>query len=232
VSHRRKSKESESRPEDDGDDHNLALARALLNEQRQLAASLAKRLEVAVSAIERQGNTPRKTWRERLQMAILALRRPTTWIQFFVAASVMIGFVSSLYSLGPRISLSWGDPLDADNGLSGFATISNDGALPVYDVWVNCAFGNINDRSGGGMSMPGTGMVRQESNHAGRIGPGQKFTALDVCTTPVTQNPTTFDFTVRVTFKPFLLPEDYRDFRIVSVKRHKDGRVFAVQRER
>jgi len=147
------------------------------------------------------------------------------------ALAVLMTIAGFLYLVKPRISLTWGEPLDPGNPLSGLVTISNDGVLPIYDLWVNCSTGVINDKSGGSLVIPGTGMFRHAEDHAERIGPGQKFTTLEVCKSPVTQNPVTFDFTLRVTYKPLLLPHDHADFRIVNATR-SDGRTIPLQRER
>lgn len=217
----------------DKDDDSLRRALDLLNQQRQLSENLLVRLDVAITRIESRENTQRRTWREGLRELIRGFRHLSAWTRLFAALTVLVGLVSSLYSLAPRVSLFWGEAIDPDNILSGFVTVGNDGALPIYDVWVNCTFGSIRDQSGGGIQIPGSGQLRQEKNHANRIDPGQRFTALDVCTSPVTEHPLTFDFTVRVTFKPPApLPYTFKDFRIVSVRNSKTGKTYAVQRER
>lgn len=206
----------------------IASARASLADQQEFSKHLFSRLDSAITKIESLGNKPSKTWRERLLEWREAIWHVSTWTKLFAALSIVVGFAASIYSLGPRVTISLGERLLPMNALTAQVIIANDGAFPIYNVQMDCTSASVKYVGGGSLTIQTGGFLHHEGNDAPVIGPGQKYTTASFCITPM-GIPTDFDVILRVAFKPFLLPRQYRDFRIISLK-SPDGNIITAQR--
>ncbi|MGA3131742.1 MAG: hypothetical protein ABSD59_13130 [Terracidiphilus sp.] len=151
------------------------------------------------------------------------------WSKSTIALVVGIpGLLASIYALMPKASISIGDRLDPNDALSTQIIVSNDSFYPLYNLSLSCTGGTVNYEGGGEVIIKPGVTLHTNGDEASSIGPGQKFTTVSFCHTPLGR-PTSFDVVLRVEFKPFLFPLTHRDFRIVSV-RTPDGKIATAQR--
>lgn len=208
---------------------NLASAKTILAEQRHLSQTLLKRWEAAIIAVESLERKQPKNWQERRREVIHKLARISTWIQVFLWLTVLVGFLSSIYSLSPKVTVSVGERLMEKDALSAQVVIANDGVLPIYDVKLYCMHGDVYYNNGGELHIKDEGSLHTQSDETSRIESGQKFTTVSFCRTPYSDRvPVSFDVVLRVTFKPPLGSHTYREFRIVSTKA-PDGKILTIQ---
>jgi hypothetical protein len=120
-------------------------------------------------------------------------------------AATLIGIVTGLLSLLPRISASQSDPLNTLQALSASFVISNDGPVGINDVELDCIIFKIESKTQN-FAFEGPTRVTAPDNYASYLGPGERITT--PCLFPVqVDNPVTFgDIAISVYFRPSFVP--------------------------
>ena len=93
-------------------------------------------------------------------------------------AAFLVGLIASVLGIYSfyvtRISISPGPALDQTDLFSTMFTVSNDGALPLYDVHTECRLNYV--KGPNNFSIVGEGTTREEPSWAPKVDPSEKMT--------------------------------------------------------